>query len=165
MLKIGENIHIISPRVKAAIAERDGGFFVDLKGLDLPKAPDLTASLAGEYRWTLGNNEAWLRLEYMHRSSQYSDIEGLTNLQTRGPSPNSGVVREMPYGEFPYKAPAFDLFNLRAGYLLENWAFNVYVQNLFEEKYYTGTQENFGLSGIRLRPHPRIIGGSISYKF
>ena len=30
MLKIGENIHIISPRVKAAIAERDGGFFVDL---------------------------------------------------------------------------------------------------------------------------------------
>src|SRR3990170_412466 len=30
MLKIGENIHIISPRVKAALAERDGGFFVDL---------------------------------------------------------------------------------------------------------------------------------------
>ncbi|HKY83497.1 MAG TPA: dihydropteroate synthase [Anaerolineales bacterium] len=30
MLKIGENIHIISPRVKAAVAERDGGFFVDL---------------------------------------------------------------------------------------------------------------------------------------
>ena len=30
MLKIGENIHIISPRVKAAIAEHDGGFFVDL---------------------------------------------------------------------------------------------------------------------------------------
>src|SRR4030065_518337 len=30
MLKIGENIHIISPRVKAALAERDGGFFVAL---------------------------------------------------------------------------------------------------------------------------------------
>jgi 5-methyltetrahydrofolate corrinoid/iron sulfur protein methyltransferase len=30
MLKIGENIHIISPRVKAALAERDGGFLVDL---------------------------------------------------------------------------------------------------------------------------------------
>src|SRR4030066_232336 len=30
MLKIGENIHIISPRGKAALAERDGGFFVDL---------------------------------------------------------------------------------------------------------------------------------------
>ncbi|NIM93182.1 MAG: dihydropteroate synthase [Anaerolineales bacterium] len=30
MFKIGENIHIISPKVKTAIGERDGGFFVDL---------------------------------------------------------------------------------------------------------------------------------------
>ncbi len=30
MYKIGENIHIISPKVKNAIAVRDGGFFVDL---------------------------------------------------------------------------------------------------------------------------------------
>jgi len=30
MYKIGENIHIISPKVKEAIANRDGAFFVDL---------------------------------------------------------------------------------------------------------------------------------------
>lgn len=30
MYKIGENIHIISPKVKNAINDRDGGFFVDL---------------------------------------------------------------------------------------------------------------------------------------
>jgi 5-methyltetrahydrofolate corrinoid/iron sulfur protein methyltransferase len=30
MYNIGENIHIISPRVKEALAARDGGFFVDL---------------------------------------------------------------------------------------------------------------------------------------
>lgn len=30
MYHIGENIHIISPRVKEALAERDGGFFVEL---------------------------------------------------------------------------------------------------------------------------------------
>ena len=30
MIKIGENIHIISPRVKEALAQRDGAFFVDL---------------------------------------------------------------------------------------------------------------------------------------
>ena len=40
-----------------------------------------------------------------------------------------------------------------------------YVQNLDEEDYYTGTQENFGLSGFRLRPTPRTIGGSIAYRF
>lgn len=146
-------------------AQITGGWVVDLQGHDLPKAPELTVSLAGDYRWTLANNEAWLRLEYIHRGSQYSDIEGLTNQQTLGPSPNSGVVRELPFGEFPYLAPSFDVVNLRAGYELENWGFNFYVQNLFEEKYYTGTQENFGFSGIRLRPHPRIIGGRVSYRF
>ncbi len=146
-------------------AQITGGWVVDLQGHDLPKAPELTVSLAGDYRWTLANNEAWLRLEYIHRGSQYSDIEGLTNQQTLGPSPNSGVVRELPFGEFPYLAPSFDVVNLRAGYELENWGFNFYVQNLFEEEYYTGTQENFGFSGIRLRPHPRIIGGRVSYRF
>src|SRR3989304_3259871 len=30
MFKIGENIHIISPRVKEGIANRDGAFFVEL---------------------------------------------------------------------------------------------------------------------------------------
>ncbi|MGA2111144.1 MAG: dihydropteroate synthase [Anaerolineales bacterium] len=30
MIKIGENIHIISPRVKEALAQRDGAFFVEL---------------------------------------------------------------------------------------------------------------------------------------
>jgi 5-methyltetrahydrofolate corrinoid/iron sulfur protein methyltransferase len=30
MYKIGENIHIVSPSVKEALAERNGGFFVDL---------------------------------------------------------------------------------------------------------------------------------------
>jgi len=30
MYKIGENIHIVSPKVKQALAERDGAFFVEL---------------------------------------------------------------------------------------------------------------------------------------
>ncbi len=30
MYKIGENIHIISPKVKEALTDRDGAFFVDL---------------------------------------------------------------------------------------------------------------------------------------
>ncbi len=44
-------------------------------------------------------------------------------------------------------------------------AVTVYVQNVFGEDYYTGTQENFGLSGIRLKPHPRTFGANVSFKF
>ena len=52
MYIIGENIHIISPKVKEAIAARDGGFFVDLarkqvqngaKALDLNVGPQKKA--------------------------------------------------------------------------------------------------------------------------
>ncbi len=146
-------------------AEITGGFVVDLKGLELPKAPELTFNVAGEYRWPISESEAWVRVEYIHRDGQYSDIEGLTNLQTRGPSPNQGLVRPVGPGEFPYLSPDYDLVHLRAGIDLERWSIGVYVQNVTDEEYYTGTQENFGASGIRLRPHPRIIGGNVSWRF
>ncbi len=146
-------------------AEITGGFIVNLQGLELPKAPKITASLAAEYHMEIGDNDAWLRLEYIYRDGQYSDVEGLTNLQTRGPSPNSGLIRAMPFGEFPYRSPDYDIVNFRLGYDMENWQINVYIQNMFDEEYYTGTQENFGASGIRLRPHPRVVGGSVSYRF
>ena len=51
---------------------------------------------------------------------------------------------------------------LMAGWLAK---FSVYVQNVGDEEYYTGTQENFGASGIRLRPHPRIIGANVTFSF
>jgi iron complex outermembrane receptor protein len=103
--------------------------------------------------------------EYQHRDSQYSDIEALTNKQTRGPSPNQGLTRVVGPDEFPYKVPSFDVFNLRGGYDWDRLGITVYVQNVFGEEYYTGTQENFGLSGIRLRPHPTTYGAQLSFKF
>lgn len=142
-----------------------GGFTPTAIGLDMPKSPEVTANAFGEYRWPVGNNSAWVRGEYMHRDSQYSDIEALTNLQTRGPSPNQGLVRVVGPNEFPYKVPSFDVFNLRGGFEWSRAAVTVYVQNVFGEDYYTGTQENFGLSGIRLRPHPRTFGANLSFKF
>ncbi len=67
---------------------------------------------------------------------------------------------------FPFISPDYHLVNLRAGLIWnENLEFTVYVHNLLDEEYYTGTGENFGLSGFRLRPHPRYIGGAISYRF
>jgi iron complex outermembrane receptor protein len=157
---------IIDTEIKdAPLAEITGGYIVNLEGLDIPKAPELTANLTGEYRWPVGMNEAWVRLEYIHRDGQYSDIEGLTNQQTLGLSPNSGLSRPVGPGEFPYLSPDYDLVNLRAGFEMGQWSINAYVQNLLDEEYYTGTQENFGMTGIRLRPHPRVFGGSISYSF
>ena len=48
---------------------------------------------------------------------------------------------------------------------LFKWSLTAFVENASDEEYYTGTQENFGASGIRLRPHPRVIGASLQYDF
>ena len=147
--------------------ELSGGWSPSLLGLDLPKSPELTANLVGEYRWSIsGDNEAWVRLEYIHRDGQYSDMEGVTNRQLNGPSPNNAaLIHNSGPNEFPYRSPDHDLLNLRAGVEWGAWSITGFVQNLTDEKYYTGTQENFGVSGIRLRPNPLTIGGSISYTY
>jgi iron complex outermembrane receptor protein len=142
-----------------------GGFAVTAIGLDMPKAPELTANAFAEYRFPIGSTESWLRGEFVHRDSMYSDMEGLTNQQTRGPSPNAGLIRVVGPDEFPYKVPEYDVFNLRAGIDWERFGVTAYVLNVADEEYYTGTQENFGLSGIRLRPHPRTFGAQFSFKF
>ncbi|OGT84879.1 MAG: hypothetical protein A3H91_05855, partial [Gammaproteobacteria bacterium RIFCSPLOWO2_02_FULL_61_13] len=152
----------------ASTAQLTGGINVNLQGLSVPKSPELSASLSGEYRWPMMTGEAWLRLEYIHRDGQYSDTEALTWEQhhaTPGGTPTQGGGLIPNTGSFPYKTPDYDLLNLRAGFDWNDWGFNFYIQNLTDEEYYTGTQENFGISGIRLKPHPRFFGGSVSYSF
>ena len=103
----------------------------------------------------------------IHRDGQFSDIESLTYQQTDNSSPNGAPPRNSiaTFGDFPFRTPDYDVWNLRAGYDTEKWSFIAYVQNLTEEDYFTGTQENFGVSGFRLRPHPRVMGINVSYSY
>ncbi len=163
---IGANIGVLDTEITSnSTAEITGGFVVSLKGEEIPKSPEYTANLWAEYAWQRDFGEIWVRAEFIARDGQYSDVEGLTNEQTRGPSPNQGLVRAMPRGQFPYESPDYEVWNLRAGLELDNFSAVAYIQNVADEEYYTGTQENFGASGIRLRPHPRVIGANITYRF
>ena len=47
----------------------------------------------------------------------------------------------------------------------ERFSLGAFVENLTDESYYTGTQENFGASGIRLKPHQRVIGAFAEVRF
>lgn len=154
--------------IKSVPQELSGAFIVDMEGLDLPKAPPFTANLVGEYRWPLATGEAWIRTEYIHREGQMSNIEALAWTQTRGrfvPNRGTGAFLPATPGGYPFLTPDYDVVNLRIGYEWNSFAVNGFVENLFDKAYFTGTAEDFGVSGIRLRPHPRIIGGSVSYSF
>ena len=154
-----------------------GNLTVSLKDHTLPRAPKWTWNMATEYSWPVGNNEMYIRGEWVYRDSQFSTIEDVTYRQTSGvavpanpllPATGDNIVGVIPDRSdgFPFRSPDYHLINLRGGAIInESWELNVYVHNLLDEKYYTGTGENFGLSGFRLRPHPRYFGGSVSYSF
>ena len=144
-----------------------GGFNVDVDGLEIPKAPELTFNAALEYRVPVNGREFWFQLEVISRDGQFSDVESLTYQQTDGASPNSGLARNSigTYGDFPFRTPDYTVWNARIGVDADNWQVQAYFQNLNDEDYYTGTQENFGVSGFRLRPHPQVMGASVSYRF
>ncbi|WP_446831488.1 TonB-dependent receptor [Candidatus Foliamicus sp.] len=156
------------------VARLSGNLFVNLKGEPLPRAPELTWSMAADYRFTLGSWDGWSRLEWIYKDSQFSTIEDVTYRQTSGaliysdPLTQQDWIAQVPSRTdgFPFRTPEVDIFNLRAGLrLTDSWEVVAYVENLTDEAYFTGTGENFGFSGFRLRPHPRIWGAKVNYSF
>ena len=158
-------------------ARISGRLDVSLKDHPLPRSPEWTWNMAAEYSWPWDGNEMYIRGEWIYRDSQFSTIEDVTYRQTSGvnvlanqslPPVGDNVLGVIPDRSdgFPFRSPDYHLVNLRAGAIInESWEFNVYVNNVFDEEYFTGTGENFGLSGFRLRPHPRYFGGGVSYSF
>ncbi len=156
------------------VARLSGNLFVNLKGEPLPRAPELTFSMATDYRFTLDQWDGWARLEYIYKDSQFSTIEDVTYLQTSDvtiysdPLTRMNPIAEVPsrVGGHPFRTPEANIFNLRAGvHLTECWEVVGYIENLTDEVYFTGTGENFGFSGFRLRPNPRIWGAKVNYRF
>ena len=159
-------------------ARLSGNLTVSLKDQTLPRSPEWTWNMAAQYSWPWSESNAfYIRGEWIYRDSQFSTIEDATYLQTSGvavplnptmPAVGANLIGVIPDRSdgFPFRSPDYHLVNIRAGLTICNHLeFNLYVNNVFDEEYYTGTGENFGLSGFRLRPHPRYFGGSISYSF
>ncbi|NKB36968.1 MAG: TonB-dependent receptor [Gammaproteobacteria bacterium] len=146
----------------------------DLDGETLPRSPKWTINLFGQYDFEIAGMESFIRTEWTYRSSIRSDIEGvvsglpiLDNAVTTaqgldtlfgGTGTGNGLDFTFPRPNFPLRVPSYDVVNLRAGISGDRWAVTAYVENVFDKNYYTGTQENFGLGGFRIRPHFRTAG-------
>ena len=146
----------------------------DIKNETLPRSPKWTINLFGQYDFDIGEMPSFIRAEWSYRSSTTSDIEAVISglpildndvtealgldTQFNGTGFGNGVPFPWPRDPFPTQVPSYDVFNLRAGIARDNWNLVFYVENVFDSNYYTGTQENFGLGGYRIRPHFRIAG-------
>lgn len=123
-----------------------GGNQVDLTGQTLPRTPKTTWNIAAQYDQAIaGNLNGFFRAEAFGRSSSRSDLEAVAQ-----------SLLGLP--QFPYRAPSFGVVNIRMGVSTENISLSGYIENLFQEDYYTSTSENFGLAGMRVRPNPRRFG-------
>lgn len=131
---------------------------IDVSGKPLPRTPEITFNTTLEYDFTVGQMDGFLRGEFSYTDTQYSDIEAIGSL-----------VGETVWGDpfslpkYPYQIDDYSVVNFSAGLTGKRFRILAYIKNAFDEQYYTGTADNFGAAGIRLRPHFRVYGIKFTY--
>ncbi len=110
------------------------------KGNWLPTVPEFQAAATATYQWSLGTNWlAYLTSIYQYVGSRFTQIGdqapgfGLVNLNSFGANTIGGPLTQNTF-RFNPELPAYDIANLRLGFLSGRWEFAVFANNLFDEQ-------------------------------
>ncbi|MDB4077728.1 TonB-dependent receptor, partial [Porticoccaceae bacterium] len=117
------------------------------KGVNLPGSADFNATLGAHYDFTLAGYESFARIDYTYMSEFYTEIDESTLL-----APSGG----------------FGQFNIKTGIAFDQFAVDVFVNNLTNEDGLTWTDSilNFNPDIQRAsRIRPRTMGVNLSYQF
>ena len=119
---------------------------VDISGQTPPNTADFSGVAALDYSRAMGENRrVFGRLQVRNKSDASTDA----------------VFKDAPGDDFPFwDNPSFTVVDLNAGYEMNNWTFDLYVENVFDEEYYIDVQEfpNFGGAARPGSPGLIIIG-------
>ena len=116
------------------------GETVDLTGYALPKAPEWTASADAHYNFKVGGQwEPFVRAEWAYRGQTTTDI------------------RNVFLTDFPFHPAGYAVTNLRLGAVIQNYRIEAYINNLFDEDYYTSPL-CFGFAGCMVTPAEQYWG-------
>jgi iron complex outermembrane receptor protein len=119
-----------------------------LDGKTIPSSPKWTASADAEYSFALtGSMDTFIRGEYKYRDEITSSTSALIQ---------SG---------FPWEVPSYNVFNLRAGVRHENYTLAFYVENLFDEEYFTNAYQKAFSGGLYIEPGVQRSGVRLRYNF
>jgi iron complex outermembrane receptor protein len=119
------------------------GAIVDLSKQPMPNAPRWTAGADAQYTFPIGPTwEGFARVEWFYRDETYSD---LTSVARRDEG-------------FPFVVPSYDHTNLRAGLQSDRFSIVAYIQNVFDEDYFTNIYEKAFVSGMALQPSYQTYG-------
>lgn len=120
----------------------------NLDGETIPNSPKWTASADAEYNFAMSDAlEGFVRGEFQYRDEIVSTTSALIQ---------SG---------FPWEVPSYEVVNLRAGVRHENYSLTFYVENLFDEEYYTNAYQKAFSGGLHIEPGLQRYGVRAIYSF
>lgn len=124
------------------------GNVIDVSGQQLTNAPEWTLGAQTQYTMSVSDSaELFGRLEWNFRDKMIS-----TPLAYR-------------YPVYPFISPSYHNVNARLGVNAGNFRATVFVENLFNAKYYANTYEKAFYSGVAVEPSYRNFGATFGYKF
>ncbi len=119
-----------------------------LDGETVPNSPKWTVSADAEYNFALtGSLEGFVRGEFMYRDEIRSSVDSLIQ---------SG---------FPWEVPSYDVTNLRFGVRHEKYTVAFYVENLFDQEYFTNSYRKAFASGLHIEPGVQRYGMRVRANF
>ncbi|MFB3104864.1 MAG: TonB-dependent receptor, partial [Pseudomonadales bacterium] len=142
-LEFGLNAMVMSAEtdtgvdIDRVVDEDDGSTAFEIpKGARLPLSPESKASIYGRYSWPAGfmDGDMFVRLQWAYTG------DSLTTITTDDLVPGSGDN----LGISPQRTLAsYDIGDLRAGIIGRNWEFNVFINNLTDERPQIATTNSF----------------------
>lgn len=120
-------------------------------GSRLPATPRFKGNLTGRYSWDIGDNQAYLQASVLHVTDRATDLRE--------------AQRELLGDLDPYT-----LVDLAGGFSRGNWAFDVFVNNLFDERAELARFAQCATLVCGVQPYtvasqPRTIGIRFSQRF
>jgi iron complex outermembrane receptor protein len=138
----------------------------------LPTVPEVQLAAAATYRWTMGDHSTYLTGTYQHVGSRFTQIgdqaEGFGSVNLRSFNPNNigGPYTQNTFNFNP-ELPAYDLLNVRLGFLTGKFDTAVFVNNLTDETAVLALDQERGTRARvgYLTNQPRTIGVSTRFIF
>ena len=143
------------------------------KGNRLPTVPKFQAAVAATWRWEVGNWAGYLTGAFQHVGARFTQIgdhaPGFGNvdlLALSAANPLGGPLTQSVF-RFDPEMPAYDLLNLRLGFLNERWDIAFFVNNATDERAFLALDQERGTRARvgYLTNQPRTIGVSSRISF
>lgn len=138
------------------------------EGARLPTVPEFQLAAASTFHWQMTHGIAgYATAAYQHIGDRYTQIGdqaagfGTVNLLSFAPNNIGGPFTQSTF-TFDPKLPAYDVVNLRAGFLKNKWDIAVFANNITDDRAFLALDQERGTRARvgYLTNQPRTIGVS-----